>query len=52
MLTRAELNATDRTGNHGHSEGRYHQVRRMIQYLGGEVTTLHRDKLGDLDLPN
>ena len=32
-------------------EGRYHQVRRMIQNLGGEVITLHRDRLGFLDLP-
>ena len=32
-------------------EGRYHQVRRMIQCLGGEVTDLHRDRLGSLDLP-
>ena len=32
-------------------EGRYHQVRRMIAALGGEVVTLHRDRIGDLDLP-
>lgn len=32
-------------------EGRYHQVRRMIAALGGEVTALHRDRLGHLDLP-
>lgn len=32
-------------------EGKYHQVRRMIAALGGEVTELHRDKIGDLELP-
>jgi len=34
------------------SEGRYHQVRRMIAVLGGEVVALHRDKIGGLDLPS
>lgn len=33
-------------------EGRYHQVRRMIAALGGEVETLHRDRIGGLDLPS
>jgi 16S rRNA pseudouridine516 synthase len=32
-------------------EGRYHQVRRMIAELGGEVIRLHRDRIGTLDLP-
>jgi 16S rRNA pseudouridine516 synthase len=32
-------------------EGRYHQVRRMIAQLGGEVVALHRDRIGDLELP-
>lgn len=32
-------------------EGRFHQVRRMIGVLGGEVVDLHRDRIGDLDLP-
>lgn len=32
-------------------EGRYHQVRRMIAALGGEVVGLHRDRIGTLDLP-
>lgn len=32
-------------------EGRYHQVRRMFAALGCEVTTLHRDRIGELDLP-
>jgi 16S rRNA pseudouridine516 synthase len=32
-------------------EGRYHQVRRMIAALGGEVLALTRDRIGGLDLP-
>ena len=32
-------------------EGRSHQVRRMIRMLGGEVVSLHRDRVGDLELP-
>jgi 16S rRNA pseudouridine516 synthase len=32
-------------------EGRRHQVRRMIAALGGEVTRLHRDRIGAYDLP-
>ncbi|MHA7837477.1 MAG: pseudouridine synthase [bacterium] len=33
-------------------EGRTHQVRRMIRALGGEVVSLHRDRVGGLDLPS
>jgi 16S rRNA pseudouridine516 synthase len=33
------------------SEGRYHQVRRMIHELGGEVVALHRDRIGALEIP-
>jgi 16S rRNA pseudouridine516 synthase len=33
------------------SEGRHHQVRRMIHELGGEVVSLHRDRIGMLELP-
>ena len=32
-------------------EGRYHQVRRMIAVLGGDVIRLHRDRVGGLELP-
>ena len=32
-------------------EGRTHQVRRMIRTLGGEVVSLHRDRVGGLGLP-
>lgn len=33
------------------TEGRYHQVRRMFAAVGNHVTTLHRDRIGDLALP-
>ncbi len=33
-------------------EGRTHQVRRMFRALGAFVETLHRDRIGDLDLPS
>ncbi|WP_210495749.1 pseudouridine synthase [Microvirga antarctica] len=32
-------------------EGRYHQVRRMFAAVGNHVLLLHRDRVGDLDLP-
>ena len=32
-------------------EGRTHQVRRMIEALGGWVIELHRDRIGGYDLP-
>lgn len=33
------------------TEGRYHQVRRMFAALGNHVATLHRDRVGGLELP-
>lgn len=33
------------------SEGRHHQVKRMIAALGGHVERLHRDRIGGLELP-
>ncbi|MBS0411946.1 MAG: pseudouridine synthase [Proteobacteria bacterium] len=33
------------------TEGRYHQVRRMFAAVGNHVETLHRDRIGGLDLP-
>ena len=33
------------------TEGRYHQVRRMFAAVGNHVVTLHRDRIGGLDLP-
>ena len=32
-------------------EGRHHQVKRMIDALGGKVEHLHRDRIGALELP-
>jgi 16S rRNA pseudouridine516 synthase len=32
-------------------EGRHHQVKRMIEALGGQVVRLHRDRIAGLDLP-
>jgi 16S rRNA pseudouridine516 synthase len=32
-------------------EGRYHQVRRMFAAVGNHVESLHRDRIGGLDLP-
>lgn len=32
-------------------EGRHHQVKKMIAALGGKVVTLHRDRIGGLELP-
>ena len=34
------------------TEGRYHQVRRMFAAVGNHVTTLHRDRIGALALPD
>jgi 16S rRNA pseudouridine516 synthase len=34
------------------TEGRYHQVRRMFAAVGNHVTALHRDRVGDLVLPD
>ena len=33
------------------SEGRHHQVKKMIAALGGQVTALHREAIGGLELP-
>jgi len=33
------------------TEGRYHQVRRMFAAVGNHVTALHRDRIGNLELP-
>lgn len=33
------------------TEGRYHQVRRMFAAAGNHVESLHRDRIGKLDLP-
>jgi 23S rRNA pseudouridine2605 synthase len=33
-------------------EGRYHQVKRMMEYFGHEVNKLHRSKIGFIDIKN
>lgn len=33
------------------TEGRYHQVRRMFAAVGNHVAALHRDRVGNLELP-
>ena len=33
------------------SEGRYHQVRRMFEFVGNQVLDLHRLSIGSLELP-
>lgn len=32
-------------------EGRYHQVKRMFHATGNRVTRLHRERIGDIELP-
>ena len=33
------------------TEGKYHQVKRMIAAAGNRVEALHRSRIGDLELP-
>ena len=33
-------------------EGRYHQVKRMFAAIGNKVVRLHREKIGNLQLPD
>lgn len=33
-------------------EGRYHQVKRMFHRIGNRVVALHRDRIGDIALPD
>jgi 16S rRNA pseudouridine516 synthase len=33
------------------TEGKYHQVKRMLAAVGNRVTALHRSRIGDLELP-
>lgn len=43
------------TSDHGVSltltEGKYHQVKRMLAAVGNRVETLHRSRIGNLALP-
>ena len=33
------------------TEGKYHQVKRMVAAVGNRVESLHRSRIGSLDLP-
>lgn len=33
-------------------EGRYHQIKRMFHAVGNQVISLHRERIGSLDLPD
>jgi 16S rRNA pseudouridine516 synthase len=33
-------------------EGRYHQVKRMFHRIGNRVTALHRERIGNIELPD
>jgi 16S rRNA pseudouridine516 synthase len=33
------------------TEGKYHQVKRMVAAVGNRVEALHRSRIGDLALP-
>jgi 16S rRNA pseudouridine516 synthase len=47
--------ACEATGTHGLrltlTQGRYHQVKRMVAAVGNQVAALHRSRYGSLDLP-
>ncbi|MEJ5990140.1 16S rRNA pseudouridine(516) synthase [Ramlibacter sp. PS3R-8] len=48
--------ACEATGEHGLrltlTEGKYHQVKRMLAAVGNRVVTLHRSRMGSLALPD
>jgi 16S rRNA pseudouridine516 synthase len=47
--------ACEATGSHALrltlTEGKYHQVKRMLAAVGNRVTTLHRSRIGRLEIP-
>ena len=52
----AACEVTDLEGQRLHmrltlTEGKYHQVKRMLAAVGNRVEALHRSRMGDLDLP-
>ena len=51
LLPVAMETLSDRSVHVTLTEGRYHQVRRMFAAMGNHVTALHRNRIGDLDLP-
>jgi 16S rRNA pseudouridine516 synthase len=48
--------ACERTGSHALAltltEGKYHQVKRMLAAVGNRVVSLHRSRIGSLELPH
>jgi 16S rRNA pseudouridine516 synthase len=48
--------ACERTGSHSLAltltEGKYHQVKRMLAAVGNRVVSLHRSRIGSLELPH
>jgi 16S rRNA pseudouridine516 synthase len=48
--------ACERTGSHALAltltEGKYHQVKRMLAAVGNRVVSLHRSRIGRLELPH
>jgi 16S rRNA pseudouridine516 synthase len=34
------------------TEGKYHQVKRMLAAVGNRVVSLHRSRIGSLELPH
>lgn len=42
----------DRTARLTLHEGRYHQVKRMFHRIGNRVITLHRERIGEIALPD
>jgi 16S rRNA pseudouridine516 synthase len=48
--------ACEATGTHALrltlTEGKYHQVKRMVAAVGNRVVTLHRSRIGSLELPD
>jgi len=52
-LLPAELSVLDsRTARLTITEGRYHQVRRMFAAVGNHVLSLHRERIGGIELPD
>jgi len=52
-LLPAELRVLDsRTARLTITEGRYHQVRRMFAAVGNHVLSLHRERIGGIELPD
>ena len=51
LLPAALVVTSERTAYLTLHEGRYHQVRRMFAAIGNHVESLHRDRIGALDLP-